>query len=239
MKGSLYIFLFVVFNLPLYAQYADYYRLTKTVKEGVVSVKVSGGQFIRISGKECFETNMYGVPVGHGSLKYSKTYSDQNKSVYVGSSYWGDNTTFVFNSDKSKLIVVESNGNNYVYKRSTPPAGVTTCSLIRKPKPSGRSSGDGGGFVPTPQPQNPYQPIPPQPTPIQDLVPQPRYEQRTYQCKGCHGKGRVADCDGGVVNFGNEKYCSECGRNVPMCHVHKTCPSCHGKGYYTKMERVD
>lgn len=47
-------------------------------------------------------------------------------------------------------------------------------------------------------------------------------------CGACGGKGWVPDTSG--ASFGYEKWCGECGRNVPANHYHKTCPSCKGKG---------
>lgn len=218
------------------AQDVHYYKLTRIQHKGVSNRNVSGGQFVTFSGSICYESNSKGLSIGNGSLKKNASYSNSQYIVYQGSSYWGSSTTFKFNADKSVLNVVLDNGDIYVYKRATPPAGVTTCSLIRKKgggdfSGSGGSYGGGGGYVPTPNPQ---------PTPQPSPNPGPRYVERTYPCTYCHGKGTVADCDSSIPDFtGNGKYCSECGRNVPMCHIHKRCPSCNGKGTYTKMERVN
>ena len=222
------------------AQDVHYYKLTRIQQDGTPNRNVSGGQFITFSGPLCFESNSKGLSVGNGSLKKNASYSNSQYTVYQGSSYWGSSTTFKFNADKSVLNVVLDNGDIYVYKRATPPAGVTTCSLIRKPSRNG--GGSSGGYVPVGgQPPSTYTP---QPTPNNNnsrhTNPSPRYEERTYTCTYCHGKGTVTDCDSSIPDFsGNGKYCSECGRHVPMCHIHKRCPSCGGKGTYTKMERAN
>lgn len=222
------------------AQDVHYYKLTRIQQDGTPNRNVSGGQFITFSGPLCFESNSKGLSVGNGSLKKNASYSNSQYTVYQGSSYWGSSTTFKFNADKSVLNVVLDNGDIYVYKRATPPAGVKTCSLIRKPSSNGGSSS--GGYIPAGgQPPSTYTP---QPTPNNNNPgrdnPSPRYVERTYTCTYCHGKGTVTDCDSSIPDFsGNGKYCSECGRHVPMCHIHKRCPSCGGKGTYTKMERAN
>ena len=224
------------------AQNVHYYKLIRIQQDGTSNRNVSGGQFITFSGSTCFESNSKGLSVGNGLLKKNTSYSNSQYTIFQGSSYWGKSTTFKFNADKSVLNVVLDNGDVYVYKRSTPPAGVTTCSLIRKQGGGGSAGGGGtyegrGGFVPTAYPSQPASQTTPQHTPTSSGS---RYVEKTYQCTHCHGKGTVIDCDSSIPDFsGNGKYCSECGKHVPMCHVHKRCPSCHGKGTYTKMERVD
>lgn len=52
------------------------------------------------------------------------------------------------------------------------------------------------------------------------------------KCSYCNGTGRI---DGYVAAYGNidQKWCSECGKNVSAGHCHgcNTCPSCGGDGY--------
>lgn len=223
------------------AQDVKYYKLTRTKIGGVDNRTVSGGQFITFVGDKCFESNKNGVGVDHGTLTRNSNYSSSQYTVYQGSSYWGSSTTFKFNADKSVLNVVLDNGDIYVYKRATPPKGVTTCSLIRKPGSGGGSGSQGGGYLPPwGQPTPSYIPTPTPSNPGGGDNPSPRYVERTETCNYCHGKGTVADCDSSIPDYtGNGKYCSECGKHVPMCHIHKTCPSCRGKGTYSKMERVN
>lgn len=219
------------------AQDVRYYKLARTRISGVDNRDVSGGQFVAFVGNVCFESNKNGVGVNHGTLTRNNNYSNNQYIVYQGSSYWGTSTTFKFNSDKSVLNVVLDNGDVYVYKRATPPAGVTTCSLIRKTKKGNRDDRNPGFTPSTPYQPNPYTPTP-TPTPDPQTPPEPRYVQKTYPCNMCHGNKTVWDCDPSIPDFdGNLKYCSECGKNVPKCHVHVPCKSCGGKGYYTKMER--
>ena len=49
-------------------------------------------------------------------------------------------------------------------------------------------------------------------------------------CGLCSGTGKVVDWTPDYTGKGKSKYCSECGKNVPYGHYHKTCSLCHGKG---------
>lgn len=52
-------------------------------------------------------------------------------------------------------------------------------------------------------------------------------------CGLCDGKGWTPTTKG-VSTFGSneKKWCSGCGKNVPINHYHETCPSCKGKGVW-------
>lgn len=242
MTKKILFLLSILFCVCVSAQDVRYYKLTRTKIKGIDNRNVSGGQFITFVGNQCFESNKKGVGVNHGTLTRNVNYSNSQYTIYQGSSYWGSSTTFKFNADKSTLNVVLDNGDIYVYKRATPPAGVTTCSLIRK-RSNNEASRSGGGFSPQPTPNPQFSYPNPQPSPSPGETPnpnpRPRYVEKTYQCRFCNGRGTVPDCDGGIVDFTkSKKYCNECGMAVPMCHIHKRCPSCGGKGSYTKMEQT-
>lgn len=53
---------------------------------------------------------------------------------------------------------------------------------------------------------------------------------KTHKCGLCGGSGRTVKTDG--LSFGNNKYCSECGKTVGDYHYHSKCESCGGKGYW-------
>lgn len=150
---SLVTFLCIL-SVSLTAQETYFFKLSRTVDPDKRSnTNVSGGQFITFIDNICYESDKKGMGVGHGSLTLNKSYSSNTFSVYMGKSYWGDKASFKFNSDKSVLNVILDDGTIYVYKRSTPPANVTTCSLI-KGKSSGGSSvsppvnNSGPGYTP-------------------------------------------------------------------------------------------
>lgn len=210
------------------SQEVAYYKLIRANE----NKNVSGGQFITFVGEQCFESSKYGVSVENGKLLLNKNYSNSRYIVYQGSSYWGSSTTFKFNADKSVLNVTLDNGDIYVYKRDTPPAGQTTCSLIRKK--NGGSSSSGGGYTPIPdypQQQYPQQQYPqqqqdnPQPTPTPTPAPQ---QERRYPCSICNQTGEVIK---DVTYSTHTKYCDKCHKTVFIGHVHGICTACGGKGY--------
>ena len=224
----------VVFGQSINAQ-TYYYRYTKSIIKGVTNTNVSGGQFITFNGKKCFESDKNGNNVGNGSMTYDAENSRQVET-YWGSCYWGKNSHMKFNADKSLMNIETNTGKIYVYKRTTAPAGVTTCSLIREQKP--QSGGGGGGYAPI--------------TPVQPIYPQGGYtggttssssssngnQQRTEQnpvhqqqrkwCKTCRGSGQCNTCNGtGWVNrmgMGHSSYCTNCN------HHNGRCPWCNGRG---------
>lgn len=226
--------LMLIFIQSLSAQNVQYYKLSSTRIGGISNKNASGGQFITFVSDICFESNSKGVGVNHGTLKRNNNYSNSQYTVYQGSSYWGSSTTFKFNADKSVLNVVLDNGDIYVYKRSTPPAGVTTCSLIRQ-----RSSSSSNGGTYTPTPTYPVQQYPQQQYPSQQEYPKYDKPQPTSQpqptktkCGICNGTGRIEKNDGFTLGLGEKEYCKECGKTVMPGHYHTTCAFCHGNGYY-------
>lgn len=238
-KTLLLLFTVLVFSLTASAQTTYYYKLTKKKVNGVVSENVSGGQFITITKNTniCYESDKNGFSVNHGRMDYKST-NESGIRLYEGASYYGDYTMLLFKSDYSSFNIKTMNGDVYVYKRATPPAGATTCSLIRKPESS--SSSSSGGYVP---PASAYQPVilPPTTYPSSSSsssTSTSSSSSRTTtttpakrECIRCHGTGRQEYNDG--VCFGlDTKYCNECHKTVPCGHYHSTCQLCHGKGYY-------
>lgn len=231
MNKQLLITALIAFCLSAAAQDVRYYKLSSTRIGGTTNKNVSGGQFITFVSDLCFESTSKGVGVGHGTLTRNKNYSNAQYTTYQGSSYWGSSTTFKFNADRSVLNVVLDNGDIYVYKRATPPAGATTCSLIRKPS----SSSSGGTYIPQPTypvqqyPQQQYpqqQQSQPQPTP----TPTPAQKKREG-CTWCNGTGIEVRDDAFQLGLDDKKYCSKCGKTVFASHYHATCRYCNGKGY--------
>lgn len=230
MNKGLLLVAFMLTCLVTSAQDVRYYQLSSTRIGGTTNKNVSGGQFVTFVSDICFESTSKGVGVGHGTLTRNKNYSNSQYTTYQGSSYWGSSTTFKFNADKSVLNVVLDNGDIYVYKRATPPAGVTTCSLIR-PKSNSSSSGY------TPPPTYPVQQYPQQQY-LQQQNPQqynqPQQQQTpTYQqpkdCTICHGSGKCNTCNGRgyYTNLGLGSGTHPC----PNCPNHSgRCQWCNGTG---------
>ena len=232
--------LFILFlNATTYAQSTSYYTLIKKVQNGIMSTKVSGGQFISFLRDLCYESDKKGIGVGHGSLRLDKSYDNANYKFYTGSSYWGTNTIFKFKSDLSVLNVVLENGDIYVYKRQPAPASAVTCSLIRKKE---NSSGNSGSYSPS-YPNNGYgggyntnNGGSSSSSQRQNTVPA-RTQPTKHTCSLCNGKRRIVK-ETYPPMYGQRDYqekCNECGGYFMRStgHTHITCPQCHGKGYFT------
>lgn len=232
---SLVTFLCIL-SVSLTAQETYFFKLSRTVDPDKRSnTNVSGGQFITFIDNICYESDKKGMGVGHGSLILNKSYSSNTFYVYMGESYWGNKASFKFNSDKSVLNVILDDGTVYVYKRSTPPANVTTCSLIK-----GKTSS--GGAPPANNPVPAYTPHPPinngsgsVPSKILKTK-EIRYQE---DCPVCKGKKTIVQ-NTYPATFGTnlpDVWCSECGRyfSADVGHTHRQCNHCRGTG---KVEKV-
>jgi len=200
-KLILSIILVLLFGHECHAQ-TYYYKLTKTIIDGQQNTNVNGGQFITFDGKKCFESDKNGKNVGNGSLAYDVEYSKVNET-YWGSCYYSKNAYFKFNSDRSLLNIDTNAGKIYVYKRTTPPAGVTTCSLIHEKKQSG---GNSSGTVIIEQPGR-------QPVPMQVWVPCAVCGHNPGVCQTCVGMGTTAS-----------------GHKCISCNYTGKCHFCNGAG---------
>lgn len=204
-----------------------YYKLTKIVKNGVSSSNTSGGQFITFNKSCCYESDKAGYSVENGRLDYK--YVENGFKVYYGDSYLGSNSTCLVTQDLN-TINMKAGDVVYVYKRATPPSGVTTCSLIRS------ASSPGGEIVNVPTQQiysgGVYVPTPNNPTPTPTPTPTPSSTRRN--CSNCHGSGTIVR-ENSTSTYGRDtqRYCNICGRSywTSSGHSHVSCPICHGKGY--------
>ena len=247
MNKLTFIFVFLMMLEQNINAQTYYYQFTKSIIKGKSDTNVSGGQFITFDGRKCFESDKYGNNVGNGTMSYEKENSGQLET-YWGSCYWSKNAYMKFNADKSVMNIETNSGKIYVYKRATPPAGVTTCSLIRKPEPSSGDSSGGGGYTPS----YPVQPTYPQGgyagggtygggqsgnTGGSTYRPERDRPQKTrHTCSACHGTGSIVRNDGSISSYGNSGYmkrCSTCGTEYwsTTFHRHVTCSICHGRGY--------
>lgn len=215
-----------------------YYALTKSVHNGISSKNVSGGQFITFLGDICYESNKKGIGVGHGKLQLNKNYSDYDFKIYMGESYWGNETTFKFKSDLSVLNVILENGDVYVYKRQSAPSSVTTCTLIRK---RGNSDSNVNSYIPvysgTSGYAGSYNTTTINNTPCKNATTTNNRQPTKHTCSLCHGQKRIVK-DTYPALYGTTDYkvrCNECGGYFLRStgHTHITCPQCHGKGYFT------
>lgn len=216
----------LLFGQDLAAQTTFYYQLNKKISNDKTYTNVSGGQFITFLSSICYESDCNGTGIGHGTLKYKEL--NNNLRTYIGNSYWGSNTHFRFNRERSRLNVITTDGDIYVYVRTTPPSSVKTCSLIRNEAPGGNNS---GGYVPTPSVSTQ--------TGSANTRQQPTVEKNKKSrrvCSYCGGKGKVVR-NVSVGQYGVKQEvkvrCSECGEyNLPSSgHTHVHCSHCRGTGY--------
>lgn len=228
----------LLFSYTTFGQTTNYYKQIKVVKNNQTIASGNGGQFISFFADICYDSNNKGVTVNNGQLdRVSKSGDVYTK--YKGKSYWGE-VTYQFTNDLQKLAVIKSDGTIYVYQCSTPPAGVTTSSLIKS-----KSSG-GGTAVGYAQPQTYYPPTnygsgnSSTTNSSQSITQQStntQYQKSRHKCHYCNGTGdKIIDPSRNVPQFGLsddvKEYCSKCGQYFKKgTHAHITCGHCGGRGY--------
>lgn len=206
-----------------------YYQLTKKVCNNQTIINVTGGQFITFMADICYESTSNGLGVGHGKL--TKKSANTQFKEYKGDSYWGT-ATFKFKSDLSKLNVITSDGEVWVYTRTTAPASATTCSLIRGRREGRSDSNNGVGYPPSQTVNiNVYE------NSSSGITYESGSQKQTgtwvtETCTSCNGTGKsVAKVSAPYYGGTRTKtYCATCG-DYDYPHSHKTCGICNGKGY--------
>lgn len=203
-------------TLALNAQ-TYYYKMCSFTQGGATYTNVSGGQFITFRGAMCMETDAKGKPCGNGTLQRTI----QNKDLYIGSSFWGPKTKFVFSSDRSSLKVTAPDGAVYSYQRSNAPQGVTTSSLI-----SGGNGGSGGVYVTTPVNSSGSGAASHSSSSSGSNY---KKTEHPKKCQRCLGSGVCPKCGGkGTYNNMGAGGYTRC----PSCGGTGKCTMCHGKGTY-------
>lgn len=231
--NKLIILIFCALSLSIVnAQTIQYYKLTKIKVDGIVSSKVSGGQFICIYDGVCFDCDSKGNGIGNGQLNKQ---SSGEIIVYYGDSYFGIDSYYKFDKTLNKLNIITSKGDIYAYIKSTPPRGVTTCSLIKKNSNSGSggynyyyNNGMNTDFYPNTNNSNKSE---------SNTNQNSNYNTPTIRkCAYCNGTGQITKNDNAPSNFRIEKprkQCSTCGQwydpNV-FNHYHIKCSHCGGTG---------
>lgn len=228
MKRNIVIALWFLVATSICAQQTSYYKLVKIVKDGKHNCNVTGGQFITFSGDVCYESDKQGMSINSSRLEYN--YSSNGNEVFVGKSYWGSNSVFLFNADHSRLNVRAKDGSIYVYQRSIVPRGITTSSLIKKEQVADSRLNQiypstNVGPIQTVTEKNTLAPNPPKPDPIV-----------RHECPLCHGRKTIVH-ESYVPLYGMKdylKYCNICNQSFMASsgHGHITCTQCHGKGYF-------
>ncbi len=238
---SILVLLCIVGTINAHSHDTFYYKLTN-IHNNKYSLKIQGGQFITFIGDICFESDKEGIGVGHGTLTYNPSYSSSTIKKYLGKSYWGDNAVFSFSSDKSILNVALENEMVLVYRRTTPPEGVYTCSLIKQQKSNSSSSSGSGGYNPPPVYTAPIYPSAQNSSSTTKesstySSPQKKWRTITYQedCHMCHGLGKCWTCSGKGWEY--NKLGVDGVHDCPNCS-NGECSHCHGTGKVTKTKQV-
>lgn len=205
----------------------EYYKYVKSIylnNKSVTMAQSEQGQFITRDGNSCFESDKYGNTVGNGEMKL--TARDGNNVKYVGSSYYGSNSHFTFFEDKG-VLNVEAMGFVYVYKRSTPPKGVTTSSFIKEDSPA---------YVPPTIPSMPSSNVSGGSSNSKQVKSYNKWEATTVYdpCPRCSRSGKCPACKGSgkLLAYGN-KHLETCS----TCHGSGRCPTCNGSGQKARIIR--
>ncbi|MBR4043711.1 MAG: hypothetical protein IKJ10_03565 [Bacteroidaceae bacterium] len=231
MKRMLLFGILMLYIIPTMYGQTYYYQLTKKVSNNVTTTNVSGGQFITFMADICYESTKNGLNVGNGTLT-RKSKNAQFKE-YKGDSYWGT-ATFKFKSDLSKLNVITSDGELWVYTRTTAPSSATTCSLIRA-KNVDNNPHQQENYPPTPQIINNNTIIHNHNHQDRDIYKKEEKRSKgiwvTKDCTACKGTGKspIRRSSGNLGGVKKYYYCDVCnGYYAP--HYHETCGVCKGKG---------
>lgn len=193
----------------------EYYVWTKTYYTNGSTKSLDGtlGQFVTRTQKVCYDSYNTGETIGNGVLKLINRQG--NASKYLGSCYYGAESTYTFYDNKGILNIQDVQGNVYVYKKATPPQGKTKSSLI---------VGQNHGIYSAPSTNKPSvsqqngnkksnskQPIP-------------------KRCSKCSGRGFCTTCSGKGfyrpnISSKNEIKCS-------VCRGSGRCSLCNGTGTF-------
>lgn len=227
--------LFVICVKTAYAQNTYYYKQIKVEKNGSIVAQGKGGQFISFYKDICYDSNNKGISVNNGQMECTSKSGDKY-TIYKGNSYWG-NVTYYFSTSLDRLVVKKGDGTTYMYQRTEPPSGVTTCSLIKPHSSGGTTGGWSVGYTPptpnggwiNPQSSQKKEEAKPSPTPNKPI---PRYEYvyREKSCPSCHTSRRCKWCGGdGLCDNSYTGHPFKC----PNC-TNGICSTCNGKGTVTE-----
>lgn len=228
------ISIILLFLFPVIANGKDIacYKLVETSEP---KIKIGSIQFVSFIGDQCYESDINGISVKNGIMRRNEYQSNRYTSVYNGTCFCGGGAKFGFSQDKATLTVTSKSGKKFIFKRVSPPKGVTTCSLIRTHSSDIQNSEDYNGYIYNSN-------YPPQQNSKNGNTSNDHHNsshqtQNRRKCVYCNGTGQITKDDNAPSNFGIEKpkqQCQTCGKwynpNV-FIHYHQRCSRCGGTGY--------
>ena len=228
----------LLFLVPSFVNGKDIacYKLTETTKP---NIKIGAIQFISFIGDQCYESDINGISVQNGIMRRNEYQSNHNTSVYNGTCFCGSQAKFVFTKDMSTLRVTSKNGEKFIFKRVTPPTGVTTSSLIRAHSSDFQNFEDYNSITPNSyyQPQQNFQNGNNNSTHNHQAPTNQTTPQRKRKCVYCNGTGQITKDDSAPASYGIKRpnqQCPVCGKwydpNV-FLHYHQSCYHCGSTGY--------
>ena len=229
MRFSLFLqILFVSTGICLQANAQNnktyYYERVAIVKNGTKQAASGDGHYLTFNNKILYESNEKGLSKQTSSVTYIN--SDNNRPLYEGNTTLGNNLSYVFNSDYSRLNVRELSGTVYVYERKSNPSPSkmrvyethisSPVIVVDDYEPASSSS-------------------------VNSRTSRNRQNKKQkVTCTRCNGTKYIDKYVPSVSEFGVKKPeyydCHICGKRVAKNggHGHSTCPNCHGVGYVYK-----
>ena len=190
-----------------------YYERVKVIKQGNQQSSSGDGHYLSINQNGLYESTASGGSMNKGFVKYVN--SNNGLPLYEGSAYLGQNLSYVFNSDYSRLNLHLLDGTIYVYERRNAPSSNSAMRIYHSDPVIG----------PIPEPSD-------NPKGHTKETPQ-RQENRYITCTYCNGTGRRLNyVDGGLQSNQFWITCNECGMRYlnSSIHRHVKCHYCNGTG---------
>ncbi len=179
------------------------------------------GHYLTINKNGLYESDSQGISKNMGFLRFVNN-NNGDHPMFEGSSSLGNNISYVFNSDYSRLNIHIGNGRVYVYQR---------CSDNGRTSYMRHYASSSNTYAPAHVSDNI--------TPASSSRNSSRQtQQQKVKCNICHGTGYVLGHRPSVSEYGIkvEYYnCEICGKRVMRNsgHGHDRCTYCHGTGWRT------
>ncbi|MFV0467434.1 MAG: hypothetical protein ACK5MK_00740 [Dysgonomonas sp.] len=212
--------IFTLFSITAFSQ-TYYYKQTAKISDGKRFKGNNTGQFITFTQKTCYDSDRTGISVNNGSLAYQSL--ENGILYYIGNSYWGAKTQYLFSEDKNRLNILPDNGGKtiYIYEKTIEPQGIKACYYIK-------NNNNGGTYYSSSPIENSGKSYSsPKSTTTTKTT-------KTMTCPYCKGSGKV-EVNKSISSYGQSSsysLCNVCGRKIYSgdVHYHTSCTQCHGSG---------